>query len=439
MALWVRISFLTLFIIHSLTVCAQLQGLKSGPMLGPITTRTALIWVQTNGSKSININYKPKGSSESYISTASTQTSAHQHYTATISVEGLIPDVLYEYQVVCDGVPLNSATPLEFKTHHLMSKTQPPQDFSFAIGSCFYINDDLLDITATPLGGEYHIIESIREKSPNFMLWLGDNTYYRQGDYDSRYGMYYRQTHTRNLPELQKFLSSQPHYAIWDDHDFGINDAHWNYPLKKDALEIFKAFWPSNSYGAGQTEGTTSYFRWQDCDFFLLDNRWYRTVNRSRGSILGEQQTKWLLESLLESKATYKFVAIGGQFLSNLKIFENHANYENERQEIIDFIDTHNITGVVFLSGDRHHSEISRMITQKGTIIYDITSSALTSKTYNNEKEANTLRVPGSMIGVRNFAVLEIKGSPKSRSLQVHYYDSENKHLFSHDLLFTKN
>lgn len=32
-------------------------------------------------------------------------------------------------------------------------------------------------------------------------------------------------THSRSVAELQPFLASTHHYAIWDDHDYGPNDS----------------------------------------------------------------------------------------------------------------------------------------------------------------------------------------------------------------------
>lgn len=100
----------------------------------------------------------------------------------------------------------------------------------------------------------------------------------------------------------------------------------------------------------------------------MLDNRWYRTVDKENGTILGEQQKYWLKEALLYSTAKYKFICVGGQVLSDFAGFENFANYKNERQEIIDFLDENSIKGVIFLTGDRHHSEITKLKTDKGNV-----------------------------------------------------------------------
>ena len=60
-----------------------------------------------------------------------------------------------------------------------------------------------------------YLIQSI--KNPDFMLWLGDNTYLRESDWNSRTGFIKRYPHTRALSELQPLLASTHHYATWDD------------------------------------------------------------------------------------------------------------------------------------------------------------------------------------------------------------------------------
>lgn len=54
--------------------------------------------------------------------------------------------------------------------------------------------------------------------------------------------------------------------------------------------------------------------------------------------------------------------------------------------------------GVIFLSGVRHHLEISKMVTTQGNQIYDIASSAITLTSYNHTSEPNHFRVSGSIM-----------------------------------------
>jgi alkaline phosphatase D len=411
---------------------AQNTLLQSGPMLGPITLRDATIWVQTKQVTFVQIEYKIKGSSDSFQESAPVIADASNHFMVSIHLINLVPGTNYEYKVKIKNEYLSLSYPLEFRTQEHWQFRKEAPDFSFTAGSCFYVNDVTYDRPGKPYGGEYEIIKVISNTRPDFMLWLGDNTYLREGDYESKSGIYYRQSHTRSLPELQPLLAQVPHYAIWDDHDYGPNDSDWTYPLKGHALEAFKNFWPSEAYGAGHTDGVTSSFVWNDCQFFMLDNRWYRTVQKENGTILGDIQKYWLKEALLASTASFKFVAVGGQFLSDYAAFENFANYKDERQELIDFIDEHKIKNVVFLTGDRHHSEISHLVTPNGIKIYDITSSALTSTTYDHTKEPNTHRIPGSMISERNFAVFKVTGERKDRKLSVVFKNTQGKDVYSY-------
>jgi alkaline phosphatase D len=434
MKLEINILVAAFLLLFEFNAVSQLLALKSGPMLGPVTLTDATIWVQTNTKAEVRLFYRKKGEKSVFVPSEPGFTDFAHGYCATFHIGNLSPGTTYEYYVIANKIKATPKYPLEFTTQMLYQYRTAPPDFSFIAGSCLYINDTPFDRPGKPYGGEYGILENMTRVKPDFMVWLGDNIYLREGDFESRSGIYYRNTHTRSLPELQPFLAAVPHYAIWDDHDYGPNDSDWTFPLKQHTLAAFKDFWPSESYGAGQTEGVTNSFVWNDCQFLMLDNRWYRTVDKENGTILGEQQKYWLKESLLSSNARFKFICIGGQFLNDFVGFENFSNYKSEREEIIQFIEDNNIRGVVFLTGDRHHSEISKLETKNGSFIYDITSSALTSATYDHTSEKNTLRVPGSMVTERNFAFIKVFGAENKRKISISFINSKGDVLYSIEL-----
>jgi alkaline phosphatase D len=165
-----------------------------------------------------------------------------------------------------------------------------------------------------------------------------------------------------------------------------------------------------------------------------MDDRWYRSPRHRTGEYYGELQLNWLIDALKYSAAPFKFVCTGGQILNDAAVFENYAQFPRERQMMIDSLDKYNIKGVVFLTGDRHHSEITRMVTADGDIFYDITSSAMTSTTFPHPDEPNTLRIPGSMIGVRNYALLSVSGPGNARKCSVMFKDANGVVLFEHEL-----
>jgi alkaline phosphatase D len=326
-----------------------------------------------------------------------------------------------------------------FETNNNWAYRMPPPEFSFALGSCAYINEETADRAGKPYGGDYQIFQSVAQSKPNFMLWLGDNVYFREPDLSSKSGMQHRYTHSRNIPELKKLLANVPQYAIWDDHDYGPNDSDRSFVNKELSKETFDLFWANPPQNHPQLNGITTQFNKSDCDFFLLDNRYNKAPNnRLDGdrTILGRPQLEWLKEALLSSDATFKFVAMGGQFLNTAAVFENYSanGYEAERQELIDFIWLHQIKNVVFLTGDRHHSELSQLSAPGKPTIYDLTVSPLTSSVHESANEANTLRVAGSHIAQRNFGLIKVSGPLKSRALEISIYSSDTKLLWQQNI-----
>jgi alkaline phosphatase D len=412
---------------------SQTDQILSGPMVGQVQLRDAIIWVQTSKSSNAKVTYLAEGSDAMITESKEITTNEEGHFIATFYLTGLQPGTKYNYKVWINNKLQSFPYPLSFTTQsHWQYRTDPPM-FSFVAGSCAYVNDPDYDRPGKGYGSHYHIYKTIDSMKPDFMLWLGDNTYLREGDFESREGIYHRQSHTRTLPEMRPLMAHTPNYAIWDDHDYGTNDANRIYRYKNHSLAAFKDFWPAESYHTNDLEGISHSFTYNDCEFFMLDNRWYKTADTS-GTILGRTQIDWFKDALLSSNAAFKFVAVGGQFLSDFKGFENMVNYPHERQEIIDFIDQYKIKNVVFLTGDRHSSELTKYVTKSGVTIYDVTSSALTSGTSDHGKEPNTFRIGGSMIGINNFAKLTVTGERKNRKLNLEYFDANGKLLFQYNL-----
>ncbi len=379
-------------------------------------------------AKYYDINEKSKVFSTEIITTAKDNS-----FIAKMIADSVMPGKKYLYEIYINGKKSDFDYKLEFQTPpNWKWKTEPP-DFSFALGSCFYVNEEQWDRKGKPYGGEYFIANSILEKKPTFMIWLGDNMYLREGDWNSKTGIYHRWTHTRSVPELQPFLASVHHYGIWDDHDYGPNDANRSFPFKnltKKAFQDFygnpESFLPSNTFN----------FEWGDCEFFMMDNRWFKSPNEDttkNQDYFGKYQLRWLTDNILSSKAKFKFVAVGGQVLNPLKIYENFANYEAERNQLLNLIRDYKIKGVVFLTGDRHFSEISKLDFSNGTKCYDFTSSTLTAgPTINGCEEKNPLRVEGKCYNQRNFGTINIFTENGKRKLKLITFDNKGKEVWNY-------
>lgn len=428
-----KATFLLFFIIF-ITIQANAQILN-GPMIGYVQSREVALWVQTERSQMVHFVYRKAGSHHKWKATATQQTTEQTAFTCKAIIQDLRPNESYEYRVVLDKQTEMPFGAQIFKTTAAYDSKKNTADLTFAIGSCAYVNEDGFDRPGKPYGGEYQIFEAIYQSKPDLMLWLGDNIYFREADLVSKSAMFHRYTFSRNLPELKKLLANIPQYAIWDDHDFGPNDSDGSFINKSITKEVFDLFWANPPQKTPQLNGVTNQFTQSDCQFFLLDNRYDRSPIDQKDApktILGFDQLACLKEQLLKSSATFKFIAMGGQFLNTAPVFENYSanGFDKERQELIDFICQHQIKNVVFLTGDRHHSELSILNEQGKPIIYDLTVSPLTSGTHDALNEANLLRVKGSHVATRNFGLLKVSGKKNKRVLEIELYDSDGQSIW---------
>lgn len=419
---------------------AQKDMLKAGPMQGYSEMKEAAIWLQTTESADVYAQYwnveKPSESKK----TTTVKTNFEEAYTAMLIATNLEPGQIYQYDLYINNKKVDLGFPTYFHTPKIWRWRGDPPDFSFLMGSCAYINETRYDRPGTPYGNGYEIYDNMATKKADFMLWLGDNLYFREPDWNSWSGIVQRYTHDRGIPELQKFLTSTQHYAIWDDHDYGPNDSDRSFWNKNKTLDAFELFWANPSYGVGDIEGAITFFQWSDADFYLLDNRTYRSPDNlisEDKTQLGEEQLQWLFDNLVTNPATFKFVVIGGQFLSTSGVFESYTNFgfEKERQQIIDFIYKQDIKNVIFLTGDVHFSEISVLKNGDKPAIWDITSSPLNSGVNTNGiNQKNTLRIPESVIMERNFTQLTISGPEKERVIEIIYFDVKGTELFRYSI-----
>ncbi|MEN8125432.1 MAG: alkaline phosphatase D family protein [Bacteroidota bacterium] len=415
------------------TIYAQKDLLQSGPMVGYSTMKEVLLWVQTNKEAKVHFEYWNTIDPSIKYKTEQVITSRSKAYIARALADKLEPDNHYNYALFINNIKVERPYKLSFESQPLWLWRSDAPDYSFATGSCTYVSEEKYDRPGKPYGGDYQIFDAIYKKEPNFMLWLGDNVYLREADWNSKTGIAYRYTHTRSLPEMQPMLGSMHHYAIWDDHDYGPNDSDRSYHLKRETEKVFKLFFTNPNYIFD--EGTTGFFQWADSEFFLLDNRYWRTPNKrsdlDKHQILGNKQIEWLIDALKNSYAPFKFVVMGGQFLNPLERNEIYANLApEEKYKILKAIEELKINGVIFLTGDVHHTELTKLDLDGGYPLYDLTVSPITSGVYGKNAEDNPLQVAGTLVKERNYSLIKVFGSKKERTLEISIYNSNGKKLW---------
>jgi alkaline phosphatase D len=187
-------------------------------------------------------------------------------------------------------------------------------------------------------------------------------------------------------------------------------------------------------------QGIYTQYSYGDADFFLLDDRWWRSADYERDSIngkpnpnkvmLGREQLDWLKTALLSSNAPFKIIAVGSQVLNPVSPFDRWLDFPAEYYEFMNFLKEYSVNGVVFLTGDRHHSEIIK-VDRPGTYpLYDITVSPLTSAThvFGGVEKNNPFRVLG-VDQKHNYGKLSISGPKGSRILKVEYMGTKGDKL----------
>lgn len=424
--------FFAWLLVYCLPVLAQEKtGVVSGPMLAQVELRSARLWFEAGTDlKSAAVKYWKEG--EKNISTAPfTKINGYDRFSPMqVEIGGLEMNSRYHFRIIYNGRETNHTG--SFFTKDLWQFRKPAPDFSFLAGSCTYFNEPVFDRPGKPYGQDSSIFNTMANEKADFMLWLGDNWYTREADYFSEWGLWYRASRDRSMAILQPFLKAMPHYAIWDDHDFGPNDIGSSYNLKDVSRKIFMSYWGNPSYGTGD-KGVYTKLSYSDVDLFLTDDRTWRSPDRMPSTVNGQpnpdktmfgaEQLNWLKQSLLSSNATFKIIVVGSQVLNPVSSADKLLNFPAEYNQLVGFIAEQKISGVLFMTGDRHHSEIIKVNRPGNYPLIDITISPLTSGTHNFGSEKDN---PYRVVGIdqkQNFGRISVTGPKGERTLTVVYKD----------------
>ena len=433
--------FLPFILINNISSAQLSKDIVAGPMLGQVEMRTAKIWVEVKPGTPVELWYWKKGNMTAARKLSESTSPKSWFAPITFDLVGLEMNTNYEYQIITNnkGTYKPSKPHGQFTTKDLWQYRKPAPDFAFLAGSCFYVNEPIYD-RPQPYGRDSSIFEPMAKEKAAFMLWLGDNWYTRESDFFDEWGLWYRASHDRSLPILQNFLKAMPHYAIWDDHDYGPNNADKSYYLKATSRRVFTSYWGNPSYGEDGI-GIYTKLSYGDADFFLLDDRTFRSADfmealidgkpNSDKRMFGEKQMSWLKNALINSYAPFKIIVTGSQVLNVASTLDCLKDYPIEFEELIGFLEAEKIPGVLFMTGDRHHSEVIRYQRPKAYTLYDITTSPLTAgiSAVRDAEKDNPERVPGTLVEAQNYSRISISGGQRERKLKLEFIGIKGEKL----------
>ena len=308
------------------------------------------------------------------------------------------------------------------------------------------------------------VLDVAIQQNPDLFIWLGDNVYGDSQDISILKKAY--QTLGEN-PFFQRLDSATRLLATWDDHDYGWNDAGRHYPLKEASKEVFLDFWDDPSDAPRrQREGIyTSYLfdgGKQDVIVILLDTRTFRDdlvrsqsilLEGSQGftymadyephrnldsTLLGSEQWRWLKKQL-EVEADYRVIASSTQFGVEWNGYESWSNFPSEQRKMLQLLQeanqkTSRQIPTVFISGDVHYSEISKLPKLEGGAdlnLYDVTASGVTSVWDFATKNSN--RVAGPIME-NNVGILQL-GRPGKAQISAEIWDVSGQLRIEHSVL----
>ena len=287
------------------------------------------------------------------------------------------------------------------------------------------------------------IWEGVLATKPDIFVLLGDNIY---GDTRDMAKLREKWSVFAKKPGFRKLRQSCRLLAIWDDHDYGENDAGIEYPKKVESQQIFLDFLgePKNAFRRktpGIYDAVTIGPEGQRVQFILLDTRYFRTAlkrnpNRQKGKgpygpnksekaeVLGAAQWKWL-EKTLREPADIRIIASSIQVVSTTHGWETWGNFPKERERFLELLKKTKANGVIILSGDRHSAEISKLEGVLPYPLFDVTASAMNqSMRPNNEENPNRI---GDRYFKENFGLLKIDWSKPEPNVAMEIRDLAGK------------
>lgn len=239
---------------------------------------------------------------------------------------------------------------------------------------------------------EQPIWDSVAAAEPDLFVWLGDVVYndrFSLGKFHpatSGEEMQLKYDTQKAVPSYKSFLEKVPRVlAVWDDHDFGINNGGSSFALKDESKDRFLAFLGESKSSPRRTRkglyGSYSYGpAGKRVTVILLDVRYFK--DEHEGELLGSEQWSWLEETLrTENNNQLYLIGSGIQVLPTDRPFgEKWASYPKEQARLLKTIGAADLSGTtVLLSGDVHFAEMTCVADEQiNHPLLEITSSGLT-------------------------------------------------------------
>jgi phosphodiesterase/alkaline phosphatase D-like protein len=257
---------------------------------------------------------------------------------------GLEPGTQYHYAVEVDGQLVRD------RPGRLRTAPRQAGPMTVALGSCMQI------------GSNGSVLDRIRAEDPDLFLITGDFAYedFWTDDRDAFRAMYDRQLGT---PAMDTLVRSAATGYIWDDHDFGPNDADSTADSAAAAQVVYRQAVPHPPLAAGiGPEPIYQSLTWGRVRIVMTDSRSERSPKAAPDdpdkTMLGAAQKRWLADELRAGAEAGQFVVLltsvpwNGQAAAGA---DDWSGYAVERREIADLIARAGVADqLLLIAGDAH-------------------------------------------------------------------------------------
>jgi alkaline phosphatase D len=322
---------------------------------------------------------------------------------------------------------------------------QSRQSFDvIAFGSCAFQDAD------------QPIWNAVLQSRPDLFVFLGDNIY---GDTQDMAVLRAKYARLGAQPGYRQLQALTPVVATWDDHDYGVNDAGGDYPMKEESKQIFLDFFGEPPAGERRLRDGgiyTSYFYGppeRRVQVILLDTRFDRSplvrvsdaeyAARKRENIgpyapnldpdariLGEDQWQWL-EAQLREPATLRIVGTSIPFLQEGTGWETWENFPAERARLLALIERTEAEGVLFITGDTHRAQFSTLAGAAPYTLWEVNSSGLTENWQWAAPDKNRL---GGFYAEDNYGLVRIDWSNPDPQITLEIRNTANELVMQNTL-----
>ena len=209
-------------------------------------------------------------------------------------------------------------------------------------------------------GSNGAVFDAIRAERPLMYMNLGDLYYANIEKPDpGRFARAFDRVLTR--PAQANLYRATSTVYVWDDHDFGPNDADGTSASAPAAHRVYRTVVPHHALGLrGAQAPLARAFTVGRVRFIVTDTRSARSPadmpDGPSKSILGPEQRRWFERELLAARRYPVIVWVSPvPWIGTPRAgADGWAGYATERTALAEFITRNQISGIVMVSGDSH-------------------------------------------------------------------------------------